>query len=42
MMDYVTLAFYVLVFIGFVQIDRRLYDIVRALKKMTEPRSKTS
>ena len=42
MMDNVTVAFYVLVFIGFVQIDRRLYDIIKTLKKMTEPRSKTS
>ena len=33
-MDTVTAAFYVIVFIAFVQIDRRLYDIVKTLKAM--------
>ena len=33
-MDTVTVAFYVIVFIAFVQIDRRLYDIVKTLKAM--------
>ena len=41
-MDQITVAFYVLVFIGFVQIDRRLHDIVRTLKRMTEARSRSS
>lgn len=41
-MNEITVAFYILVFIGFVQIDRRLHDIVRTLKKMTEPRSRAS
>lgn len=32
MMDKISVAFYVLFFLGFVQIDRRLYDIIKALK----------
>ena len=35
MSDGVTVGFYVLVLVGFIQIDRRLYDIVKALKTMT-------
>ena len=36
MFDGVTVGFYVLVLIGFIQIDRRLYDIVKNLKTMTK------
>ena len=32
----ITVVFYVIVFIGLVQIDRRLYDIVRTLEAMSE------
>jgi hypothetical protein len=35
MFDGVTVGFYVLVLIAFIQIDRRLHDIVKALKTMT-------
>ena len=38
MSDGVTIGFYVLVLVGFIQIDRRLYDIVKALKTMTKAR----
>ena len=38
MLDGVTVGFYVLVLVGFIQIDRRLYDIVKALKTMTKAR----
>jgi hypothetical protein len=31
-MDTVNVAFYVLVLIAFIQIDRRLYDIIKTLK----------
>ena len=31
-MDAVIVAFYVLVLIGLIQIDRRLYDIIKTLK----------
>ncbi len=34
-MDGITAAFYLIVFLGLVQIDRRLYDIVKTLKAMT-------
>ena len=33
-MDEASIVFYVLVIIGFIQVDRRLYDIVKALKSM--------
>jgi hypothetical protein len=33
-MEIATGAFYVIVFIAFVQIDRRLYDIVKILRTM--------
>ena len=33
-MDNVTLGFYVLVLVAFIQIDRRLYDIARTLKRL--------
>ena len=34
-METITFVVYVLVFAGLVQIDRRLYDIVKALKAMS-------
>ncbi len=34
-MDSVNIVFYVLVVVAFIQIDRRLYDIVRLLKQMS-------
>ena len=34
-MDIVNVVFYVLVILGFIQIDRRLYDVVKALRKVT-------
>jgi hypothetical protein len=33
-MDNVTFVFYVIVLVAFIQIDRRLYDIVKALKRL--------
>ncbi len=36
MMDTITVVFYVIVFVGLVQIDRRLYDIVKALKTLSQ------
>jgi hypothetical protein len=33
-MDNVTLVFYVLFLVALVQIDRRLYDIVKTLKRL--------
>ena len=33
-MSVATIVFYVLVVIGFIQIDRRLHDIVKAFKAM--------
>ena len=35
-MDAVAALFYVLVIVAFIQIDRRLYDIVKTLRKMTK------
>ena len=35
-MSAVNVIFYVLVILGFVQIDRRLHDIVKALRTMTK------
>jgi hypothetical protein len=34
-MDAVNVIFYVLVILGFIQIDRRLHDVVKALRKVT-------
>jgi hypothetical protein len=34
-MDTVNVIFYVLVILGLVQIDRRLYDVVKTLRTMT-------
>lgn len=36
-MDNVTLVFYAIVLVAFIQIDRRLYDIVKALKRLIPP-----
>ena len=33
-MDNVTFVFYVIVLVAFIQIDRRLYDIVKTLKRL--------
>ena len=33
-MSVATILFYVLVVLGFIQIDRRLHDIVKAIKAM--------
>lgn len=33
-MDKLTLVFYVVVLVAFIQIDRRLYDIAKALKRL--------
>ena len=34
-MNTVNVVFYVLVILGFIQIDRRLHDVVKALRKVT-------
>lgn len=34
-MNTVNVLFYVLVILGFIQIDRRLNDVVKALRKVT-------
>jgi hypothetical protein len=39
-MNAVTVGFYVIVFLGLVQIDRRLYDIAKTLKTLREAQSK--
>jgi hypothetical protein len=36
LMNIATVVFYILVILAFIQMDRRLYDIVKMLRKMTK------
>ena len=39
-MDAATAAFYVIVLVAFIQIDRRLYDIIKTMKVIIQQRDR--